>query len=671
MAAVQKAVPEDATLQLREIQKTLKRLEQRDWWLWGAAVAVMVLLALAVSVLSIPVLLKETDPIVELTRGQATRGLLGVVLLFSVYAVYQQILIKRLRRQLSQQIEIATLVSAQAGELRQVALLDPLTGLYNRRFAEQQLQTEIARADRNSLPLTVLAIDLNNLKEINDTHGHAAGDEAIKEFANRLKKAVRSADLPVRTGGDEFMVLLPECHSNLVPLVLARLSNVEVKVGSVQCQVKFAAGWTGYRAGETPEEFLARADQALYSNKRTNKVEEQVRRAQAQLQQAQKMQEVGRMAGGVAHDFSNLLMLVKGHSELVLERLPADDASRRHLEEIHKAAERASSLTRHLLAFSRRQALQPQVLDLNAVLHDMEPMLRRLLGDEIHLHFQPDPGLGQVRADAGQIEQIVLNLALNAREAMPHGGTLTIETANAHLDQDFVDRHPGAHIGAYSGLSLSDTGTGMDEETKKHIFEPFFTTKRSPKGAGLGLATVYGIIKQSNGYVSVDSKLGRGSTFIIYLPQLAAEEAQAAAETAPAQAVPYPATVLLVEDEEPLRELASEFLRMSGYEVLEASNGIEALRAAEQHPGTIDLLMTDVVMPGMGGRQLAERLSAQRPEMKVLYMSGYTDEVLMGEARANPKAYFLQKPFSRETLASTLGELMGAHPEARSGQVSA
>ena len=384
---------------------------------------------------------------------------------------------------------------------------------------------------------------------------------------------------------------------------------------------------------------------------------EELRESEKQLRQAQKMEAVGRLAGGVAHDFNNLLMVMRGYCELLLNRLAANDPLRRNAEEIQKAAERATGLTQQLLAFSHQQVLQPRVLDLNAVVTEVEKMLRRVIGEDIELAATLDLALGRVKADPGQIEQIILNLAVNARDAMSQGGRLTLKTSNVTLDQAYVRQHRGARPGPHLLLAVSDTGTGMDAETQSHIFEPFFTTKSAGKGTGLGLSTVYGIVKQSGGYIGVESAPGRGTTFEIYLPLV--EEAAAGGKLRPALLAPRPGgteTILVVEDEMSVRRLTGEFLASNGYRVLEAQDGGEALQVCEKHRGPIHLLVTDVVMPGMSGRDLAVRLAGQRPEMKVIYMSGYTDDTIVQHGVLEEGILFLQKPFSLDELASVVRE---------------
>jgi PAS domain S-box-containing protein len=376
-----------------------------------------------------------------------------------------------------------------------------------------------------------------------------------------------------------------------------------------------------------------------------------------QLRQSQKMDAIGQLAGGVAHDFNNLLTVITGYTELGMRRMDPADPFRKNLEQIKKAGDRAASLTRQLLAFSRKQMFQEKIVDLNSIVADMDKMLRRLIGEDIDLVSVLEPSLSRVKADPGQIEQVLLNLAVNARDAMPRGGKLTIETGHANLDEAYVKSHLTAKTGRYVMLAVSDTGTGMDAETQQHIFEPFFTTKEVGKGTGLGLATVYGIVKQSSGDIWVYSEPGKGTTFKIYLP-IAEDAASPEAEPHTTDIPQGQGTILLVEDEELVRNLAGEILRMKGYQVLTAANGVEALRVCNEYAGRIDLMVTDVVMPQMGGRELAERIRSVRPETKVLYMSGYTDDAIVRHGILDDHVSFIQKPFSPDLFALKVREVL-------------
>ena len=377
-----------------------------------------------------------------------------------------------------------------------------------------------------------------------------------------------------------------------------------------------------------------------------------------QLRQSQKMEAVGRLAGGVAHDFNNLLMVIKGHAELLLNILPPSEPSSRKIEQIDRAVDRASALTRQLLAFSRMQVLQPRVMNLNGVVEEMGKLLPRLIGEDIELVIRSSEDLGAIRADASQMEQVIMNLAVNARDAMPGGGRLFIETSNSELDSTYSAIHPIVRQGKYVLLSVSDTGTGMNAETQAHIFEPFFTTKAQGKGTGLGLATVYGIVKQSGGFIWVYSELGRGTSFKIYLPRVDQPVERLGGTRATPEAPRGTETILLAEDEQDVREVAREFLESGGYTVIEARDGAEALKSVEKHDGAIDLLVTDMVMPGMTGQELSARLLRNRPDIRVLYMSGYSERAAADSTRGDSSVRLLSKPFSRWALLRAVHEIL-------------
>jgi PAS domain S-box-containing protein len=384
-----------------------------------------------------------------------------------------------------------------------------------------------------------------------------------------------------------------------------------------------------------------------------------------QLRQAQKMEAVGQLAGGVAHDFNNLLMVIQGNAEVMLEHLHPSEPLCKNANQIQKAAEQAASLTRQLLAFSRRQALQPKILDLNSITVEIAKMLPRLIGEDIDLRILTNASLGWVKADQSQIEQVLINLAVNARDAMPKGGRLTIETATVDLDESYVRQHVSARPGPYVVLAVRDTGVGMDAETQAHCFEPFFTTKEQGRGTGLGLATVYGVVKQSGGWIWVYSELGQGTTFKIYLPRVPQD---AEAETHPTSLGSAPhgtETILVVEDQEGIRELARDFLASCGYEVLVASDGAEALKIAERHEDPIHLVLTDVVMPNLNGHELAQRLTASRPSMKILFMSGYTERAASPHDSLPQDAISLEKPFSLHMLATKVRQALESQTVAR------
>jgi PAS domain S-box-containing protein len=377
-----------------------------------------------------------------------------------------------------------------------------------------------------------------------------------------------------------------------------------------------------------------------------------------QFRQAQKMEAVGRLAGGVAHDFNNALTAIIGFSDVALGSLLHGDPLREIIDQVKKAGERASHLTRQLLTFSRKQVVVPVVLDLNAVLAEMQKMLGRLLGEDIDLAIVPGANLWHVTADAGQVEQVIMNLAVNARDAMPAGGRITIQTHNAELDREYSRTHPQVAPGDYVLLAVTDTGCGMDAATKARIFEPFFTTKGPERGTGLGLATVYGIIKQSGGHIDVSSEPGLGTSFKIYLPRERQVPRSSRSMPGPNIMATGNETVLLAEDEDGVRALSRIILQKQGYKVLEARHGGEALFVGEQHAGPIDLLIADLVMPHMNGHQLAERLASTRPNMKVLFMSGYTDDAVVRHGVLEPGLPFLQKPFTPSGLAQKVREVL-------------
>lgn len=385
------------------------------------------------------------------------------------------------------------------------------------------------------------------------------------------------------------------------------------------------------------------------------------RQLEEQLRQTVKMEAIGQLAGGVAHDFNNLLTIISGYGQLLEESV--EPRSREYVTEILKASDRAASLTRQLLAFSRRQILAPQVLDLNSIVVNMEKMLKRLIGEHIELATVQQANLGRVKADAGQIEQVVLNLAVNARDAMPDGGKITIETANVDLDEAYSRSHSTVVPGPYVMLAISDTGEGMTNEIMTHIFEPFFTTKEKGKGTGLGLSTVYGIVKQSAGNVWVYSELGRGSTFKVYLPRISETATLAPTASAP-ESIRGTETILLVEDEAPVRSLVRETLQSYGYNVLEAQGADHAISIFQEYNDPIHLLLTDVVMPQVSGKELAKRMSPAHPEAEILFMSGYTDNAIVRHGVLDANTFFLQKPFMPKTLVTKVREVLDAKRKA-------
>jgi signal transduction histidine kinase len=420
--------------------------------------------------------------------------------------------------------------------------------------------------------------------------------------------------------------------------------------------------WDHSEFGEmarTTRKFFEQRDNLMREMEERRATEEALRKSEEELRHSQKMEAVGRLAGGVAHDFNNLLTAIIGYAELIATRTTSNSLAKQNAELIRKAGEQAATLTRQLLAFSRKQILQPKVIDLNALVVEMEKLLRRVIGERFDLQSHPNAENGRVRADPSQLEQVVLNLGVNARDAMPRGGKLIIRTEEVRLDRTTASQiATSLKPGDYVVLSVTDTGAGMDEETKSHIFEPFFTTKGPGKGTGLGLATVYGIVRQTGGGISVESEPGKGSTFRIYLPQELAPVDFARTSHAPVEKSDNFETVLVVEDEEIVRELVCEVLEDQGYNVLCAPDGIEALNLAEEFEGPIHLLVTDVIMPQMNGHELAVKLSRLRSDMKVLYVSGYSDNDIGDHGTLDPRYELLEKPFTPQTLARKIREVI-------------
>lgn len=546
-----------------------------------------------------------------------------------------------------------------------------------------------ARAAMVKVTLPLLKSYHNAWNAFVQFQGKQMNEELEKEVAERKRAEGQLRVQAAALQSASYAIIITDRSGNIVwvnpaftamtgyPLDEALGGNPRVLCFRQQPQSLYETMWNTISAGQVwhGEMINRRKDGRLYTEEQTitpvrNQrgeithfvaIKEDIterKELEQQFRQAQKMEAVGRLAGGVAHDFNNLLTIIKGHSELLRDRTSPGDPLHRSGEQIHKAAERAASLTHQLLAFSRMQVLQTKVLDLNSIVNEMGKMLPRLLREDIEFVFKPDPALGRVKADSGQIEQILMNLAVNARDAMPQGGKLTVETANVVLDEEYARRHPPTIAGRYVMLAVRDTGVGMDKETQTHIFEPFFTTKEQGKGTGLGLATVYGVVKQSGGFIWVESEPAQGATFKIYLPQVDKPVETAQPGRVAAGRVRGTETVLLVEDEEDLRDLISTFLKDSGYTVLEARDGTEALRIAEQHLGPIHLLVTDMVMPKMGGQELAKRLTAHRPDLHVLYVSGYSEYNPGEQSSPDQGAFFLQKPFTRDALVQQAREVL-------------
>lgn len=580
----------------------MRRIERREWVLWASALIVTLMLTAGIASFIFPFLRERASEFDTLHMSLAVRGLIGLVLLFDLYAIYQQLQIYRMRHQLMEREQLFRLISENAADM--IAVVDTNgKRLYNSPAYERILgytQEELA----STSPLEQVHPD-----------DRAKVEEAAKE---------------ARAGG----------------------------VGrSIEYRMRHKNGT--WRQMESTANTVCNAQGKVESLIIVNRDITDRRHLEEQFRQAQKMEAVGRLSGGVAHDFNNLLGVIIGYSEFLQERLDVSDSLRASVEEILKAGKRAASLTRQLLAFSRQQVLDPKVLDLRVAVADMEKLLQRLIGEDIELTTVLDPQLGKVKADQGQLEQVIMNLAVNARDAMPQGGKLTIHLENTVLDQDYVRRYPYPVLpGPYVLLRVGDTGTGMDAETKARAFEPFFTTKEKGKGTGLGLSTVYGVVKQSGGYIDVESALGAGTTFKIFLPRVHQEVAAERQHVDASATGRGNETILIAEDETSLRTLTSSTLEMSGYKVLQAKDGFEALEVSRKHDGAIDLLLTDIVMPGMGGRALAEELGRERKEMRIVYMSGYTGQAVGSQGPVEPGSFYLHKPFTRQALMQKIREAL-------------
>lgn len=587
----------------------VRRVERRQWWLWASATVITFLLTVGMA--SFSYLFQQSDPLFSFTLRDSLRGLVGLVFLFDLYTIYQQIQIHRIRRQLSEQERMFRLITENAEDLITVVDRDG-NRLYDspayRRLG--YCDQELARAP---FPEPVHPDDQESLRAAR-METFETGASPRVEYRFRRKdgewRHLESTRSPIRNHSGE-----------IEKVVIVSRDITERKLA---------------------EELLRRRDE--------------------QLRQSQKMEAVGRLSGGIAHDFNNLLGVIIGYSESIEYRLAPNDPVRKSAEEIRKAGERAAALTSQLLAFSRQQALQAQVLDLNSIVIDMGAMLRRLIGNHIELTTDLAADLRKVKAEQSQIEQVILNLVVNARDAMPEGGKLLIETSNLDANEPrargFAFLQPGPHI----LLTVKDTGVGMDANTRRHIFEPFFTTKVPGKGTGLGLATVYGVIKQSGGGIVVDSEPGMGSTFKIFLPQTQESAAPEIPEEVLATECSGMGTILLAEDEEALLKLTAERLKQSGYTVLEAGDGVQALEVARAYTGPIDLLLTDVMMPRMGGLTLARSMAELRPGIRIAFMTGHAERESAFHQALRSGAESIQKPFSHDRLIRLVRQILTPSP---------
>jgi two-component system cell cycle sensor histidine kinase/response regulator CckA len=585
----------------QSLLRGMRKIERREWWLWASAVLITLILTSGLVSFVLPLLHQQEWDWYQITHS--IRGLVGLVLLFDVYVIYQQLQIYRIRRQLIQREELFRLITENAADM--IAVVDGNdVRLYNSPSYERVLGYTSEEMQNSNALDQVHPEDLVVVKA-------AAEESRSKGFGHRIEYRMRHKDGSWR----------------LLESTSSTISDSEGRSGRL----------------------------VIVNRDITDR-----RRLEEQFRQSQKMEAVGRLSGGIAHDFNNILGVIIGYGEILQEKMKSDDPLAGCVVEILDASRRAAQLTRQLLAFSRQQVLEPKVVDLNGIVRDTEKMLRRVIGEDIVFTTFLDPELANIKADQGQIEQVILNLAVNARDAMPDGGELKITTQNAVMSELDVQRYSyPVKPGRYVLLTVSDTGIGMASETQAHIFEPFFTTKEKGKGTGLGLATVYGVVKQSDGYIEVHTELGAGATFNIYLPRVEAAVEVEKENTVPAPSLNGHETILLVEDEDALRILTRNVLRGMGYTVLEACDGEEGCQVSRQFGAEIHLLLTDVVMPGMNGPALAEQLVRERPTVKVLYISGYTGQAV-GQGVLPAGSNFLTKPFTRDRLGHKVREALQA-----------
>ena len=704
----------------------LRRIERREWWLWATAVIITLLLTVGMLSFLPPILRSgETESTFNLRR--AMWGLVGIVLLFDVYTVYQQLQLHRTRRRLFDREELFQLITENVADM--IAVVD-MEGhrLYNSPSYNKVLGYTEEELKSSSSFDQIHADDRNRVRDA-ATEARATGVGRPLEYRMRHKdgtwrvlesraSVIRSRsgeperlvivnrDITERKGAEESLRLSESGFRSMVedaPYGIYR-ANIDGKLLRANPALQKILGYEKLEEllnvslpkdiFRNPSDFnglkellegasefkdveveLKRRDGAPITVRCTGRrVKEEYqgkacfdvfaedvterRILERQLRMAGKMEAVGRLSGGIAHDFNNLLGVIIGYSQVLKRRLDSGSDLLDPVVEIEKAGQRATALTRQLLAFSRQQILTPSILNVNELVLDMAKMLPRLLGEDIAISTSLSPELGMVKADQGQIEQVIMNLAVNARDAMPEGGKLRIETANVELDQAYAWQHAGAKPGHYVMLAVIDSGVGIDPDTLSHIFEPFFTTKEVGKGTGLGLATVYGVVKQSGGYIWVDSKPGQGASFQIFLPRVAEPATQITATEPLTEAKGGSETILLVEDSEPLRKLTQSLLESHGFRVLVAQDGDEAMRVETQHSGKIDLLLTDVVMPGINGRILAEKLLPKQPGMRVLYISGYTDSFVGRHGVLEQGMVLLHKPFTEEVLIRKVRDIL-------------
>ena len=574
-----------------------RRTEGRQWWLAATGILVTLLLTFGIVSFVLPALLPGMGPY-SIDAGVAVHALVGLVLLFDVYVIFQQVQLFRARKQIAEREELFRLITENAADM--IAVVD---GSGNRLYNSPSYQRLLGYSPE----------ELRQSKGIEQVHPDDR--QKVTEAAIEAQRSGVGRSL-------EYRIRHKDGHW--------------VSLESTASVIKSSGGGV---------EKLVIVNRDVTERKDLEK----------KLLLSEKLEAIGKLSGGVAHDFNNLLGVILGYSSELQKRISPDDPYREAVDEIQNAGKRAASLTQQLLAFSRKQVFEPQILDLKTIVAEAVKMLERLIGEDITLDIVPVRQIGMVKADRGQIERVILNLAVNARDAMPQGGTITMEIADVELDESILALGCTIAPGSYVMLKVTDTGCGMDAELQSHIFEPFFTTKG--QGTGLGLATVYGVVKQSGGDIAVESSPGKGATFRIYLPRVSETAEKIHVVEPSGKTILEHRTVLLVEDERTLRKLTRKMLTEVGLTVLEAENGLQAIEMAERTESPIDLLLTDIVMPGMSGWALAETLSSLRPEMRVLYMSGYPDGVIARHGIAGPGITILQKPFTSDELLRRVEEV--------------
>jgi two-component system cell cycle sensor histidine kinase/response regulator CckA len=706
------------------LRSNFRKIERREWWLWVAAAIITLLLTVALASFLLPNVSAHMDFHSQYVLPQAVRGLVGLVFLFDLYTIYQHLQIHRIRRQLIEREELFHLISENAADMIAVVDLEgrrifnslsyeKILGYSPEELQESSGFEQIHPDDRERVKQAAAQTRQSGMGTILEYRfRHKKGQWMVLESVASVilneksvpeKLVIVNRDITERKKAQEALSRSEASFRSLVEgaphgIYRATMTGQFLEVNpALQRMLGYESIEELFKADLATSADYERMNDLLAEPKVMNDIELEWKRPsgerivvrcsghrvdgkdggpdyfevfaedvterrtlERQLRMAQKMEAIGRLSGGIAHDFNNLLGVIIGYSGVLKKSLDKSEPTYEYATEIEKAGQRAASLTRQLLAFSRQQVLTPSVLSLNSLVSDMEKMLPRLLGEDINVSLSLAPELGNVKADQSQIEQVIMNLAVNARDAMPSGGKLHVQTANIEMDNAFVREHPGSKKGSYVMLAIADSGTGMSAETIAHIFEPFFTTKGVGEGTGLGLATVYGVVKQSNGYIWVDSAPGKGSTFQIYLPRhLDAEQVSVVKpEVQPREKSKGSETILLVEDADALRKLAQAFLESNGFRVLSAPNGEAALEIAARHSGLFDLLLTDVVMPGMNGRVLAEQLSRRQPGLKVLFMSGYTDSFIAGHGVLQKGTNLLHKPFTEEIFISKIREVL-------------